>query len=184
MASFPEFWYNSFFSIYFLASFRQQFNVLNNILASFVLFYVSFKPLSLECSRTISLFVPIRPSRRSPATMCRQQDHHYRLSHVREVVKWKIQETAIQLVEVDSRLRGNDDTRDAHPEGRQFRRSLSSAKAGERESTARAGPVCESQCGKCERTTPRHREAIMGISSEATKTGPRQECSILHRQDN
>jgi len=28
---------------------------------------------------------------------------------------------------------------------------------------------------------PRHREAIMEISSEATKTRPRQKCSILDR---
>jgi len=34
-----------------------------------------------------------------------------------------MRETAIQTVEVDSRLRGNDDTGAAHPEGRHSRES-------------------------------------------------------------
>jgi len=55
--------------------------------------------------------------------MCPEQDHQDRLSQARQAVKWKMQKSAIQTVEVDSRFRGNDDTRDAHPESRHSRES-------------------------------------------------------------
>ena len=38
--------------------------------------------------------------------MCPEQDHDYRLSQAHEVVKRKMQKTAIQTVEVDSRSTG------------------------------------------------------------------------------
>jgi hypothetical protein len=87
LASYLIFSYNSFYFKYFLASFQQPFNAFNNILASFVLFFVFLQPLSLDCRVTIPLFLLTRPSRRSLATMCPEQDHGYRLSDVHEVVK-------------------------------------------------------------------------------------------------
>jgi hypothetical protein len=63
---FPELSYNSFVSIYFLALFQQPFNVFNNLLASFVLFFVFFKPLCLECPRAIPLFLS-HPANPAPA---------------------------------------------------------------------------------------------------------------------
>jgi len=58
LASYPIFSNNSFVSIYFLASFPQPFIVFNNILASFVLFFVFAKPLPPDRPGTIPLFLP------------------------------------------------------------------------------------------------------------------------------
>jgi hypothetical protein len=57
LASFQVFSYNSFVSIYLLASFPLPFIVFNNILASVVLFFVFLKPLPLECPGTVPLFL-------------------------------------------------------------------------------------------------------------------------------
>jgi len=72
-----QFFNNSLVFKYFLASFQQRPFVYNNILASFVLFFVPPLPGSSGPIRLPSRFG--RPHR-SPTTMCPHEDHHYSLS--------------------------------------------------------------------------------------------------------
>ena len=90
LASVPLFSNKSFVFSYFLASFQQASFFFNNILASFVVYFVIFRlPFPARaCSEPLS---PGHPRAQRPATTkCLQSDHDDRLSYLRRLVKRKM----------------------------------------------------------------------------------------------
>jgi len=90
VASDPLFLNNSFVFSYSSASDQQASFVFNNILASFVVFFVIRRLPSSAHAGTEPLSHGRRRARRPATTKCLQHDHDDRLSQVRRLVKQKM----------------------------------------------------------------------------------------------